>query len=756
MISSWSDDTGVPGDGITSDATITLTGGAESGATVRIMDGGTLLGLVTAGANGLWSITTTTLTDGSHSFRATATDAAGNQSGASSALVLTIDTTAPGAPVISSWSEDTGVPGDGITSDATITLTGSAEVGANVAIFDDTTLLGTVTAGVNGSWSYTTPVLSEGSHSFRATATDAAGNQSGASSALVLTIDTAAPAAPVISSWGDDTGVPGDGITSDATITLTGGAESGATVRIMDGGALFGLVTAGANGLWSFTTATLTDRSYSFRATATDAAGNQSVASSALVVMIDTAVPGAPVISSWGDDTGIKGDLLTSDSTIALTGRAESGSTVQVMDGQVVIGKVTVNAQGNWAFTTPPLSHGDHSITATAIDAAGNPSSPSAILALKVDTVAPAMPVITSWGDNTANPLDGITADTTIALSGEAEALSAVSIFNGEDLVATVTASASGQWSFTTAPLPDGQHSFTVKATDAAGNQSVASAVLAVTIDTVAPGSPVISTFGDDTGIQGDALTYDITITLSGSSEPGSTVFVFDGVNFLGTATANRDGAWSYTTTALADGVHVFSAKATDAAGNQSGSSQGFSVRIDSAAPAAPSTPTVSATLNAEGFWVEGVAEAGALVSVARGGNIIGSQQLASGQTAYSIPVPLAQETVNLLDVTATDAAGNVSTATRVTVTEVSSLPVIFTVTSESDADSGLYHRGTLRWAINQANASAGTDIIRFNIPGGGVRTITPATALPVLAGGITIDGYSQPGASANTANIDG
>jgi parallel beta-helix repeat protein len=281
------------------------------------------------------------------------------------------------------------------------------------------------------------------------------------------------------------------------------------------------------------------------------------------------------------------------------------------------------------------------------------------------------------------------------------------------------------------------------------------SSALVVTIDTAAPGAPVISTFGDDTGVQGDALTYDTTITLSGSSEPNSMVSVFDGATLLGTAVANRDGAWSYTTIALPDGVHVFSAKATDAAGNQSGSSQGFSVRIDSVAPAAPSTPTVSATLNAEGFWVEGVAEAGALVIVARGNSVLGSQQLAPGQTAYSIPVPLAQETVNLLDVTATDAAGNVSVATRVTVTEVPSLPVIFTVTSESDADSGLYHRGTLRWAINQANASAGTDIIRFNIPGGGVRTITPATALPVLEGGITIDGYSQPGASANTANID-
>ncbi len=54
---------------------------------------------------------------------------------------------------------------------------------------------------------------------------------------------------------------------------------------------------------------------------------------------------------------------------------------------------------------------------------------------------------------------------------------------------------------------------------------------------------------------------------------------------------------------------------------------------------------------------------------------------------------------------------------------------------------------GSLRWAINQANASIGYDIIEFNIPGGGVQTIIPTSALfPPIIDPVHIDGYSQPG----------
>ena len=63
-------------------------------------------------------------------------------------------------------------------------------------------------------------------------------------------------------------------------------------------------------------------------------------------------------------------------------------------------------------------------------------------------------------------------------------------------------------------------------------------------------------------------------------------------------------------------------------------------------------------------------------------------------------------------------------------------------------ADSGA---GSLRQAITDANGNGGADVINFNIVGAGVHTITPATPLPPITDAVTIDGYSQPGASANS-----
>ena len=69
-----------------------------------------------------------------------------------------------------------------------------------------------------------------------------------------------------------------------------------------------------------------------------------------------------------------------------------------------------------------------------------------------------------------------------------------------------------------------------------------------------------------------------------------------------------------------------------------------------------------------------------------------------------------------------------------------------YTVTSTGDSGAG-----SLRQAILDANANAGADTIAFNIPGAGVHTIAPLTALPPITDPVTIDGYSQPGASVNT-----
>ncbi|MFQ5607639.1 MAG: hypothetical protein ACE5GA_06810, partial [Candidatus Zixiibacteriota bacterium] len=66
-----------------------------------------------------------------------------------------------------------------------------------------------------------------------------------------------------------------------------------------------------------------------------------------------------------------------------------------------------------------------------------------------------------------------------------------------------------------------------------------------------------------------------------------------------------------------------------------------------------------------------------------------------------------------------------------------------YTVVNTTDAGSG-----SLRQAIADANANPGSDLIHFNIPGGGVHTIQPLTPLPTITDPVTIDGYTQAGAS--------
>ncbi len=133
-----------------------------------------------------------------------------------------------------------------------------------------------------GAWSYTTAALSNGTHSLTATATDAAGNTGVASTALSVTVDTAAPVAPTIASFSNDSGTVGDHITNDNTLTLTGTAEANATVKVYDGATLLGTATSNGTGDWSYTTGTLNNGAHSLTATATDAAGNTGVASTAL------------------------------------------------------------------------------------------------------------------------------------------------------------------------------------------------------------------------------------------------------------------------------------------------------------------------------------------------------------------------------------------------------------------------------------------------------------------------------------------
>ncbi|WP_368045425.1 Ig-like domain-containing protein [Pseudoroseomonas cervicalis] len=292
-------DSGITGDGRTRDTTPTLSGSAEPNSSVTILVDGVADGVALADGAGLWSHTLLTpLADGPHSLTATATDAQNNVSAPSAPLLLTIDTAAPGAPLLAlDPGSDSGTAGDGLTRDTTPTLSGSAEPNSSITLQRDGVTVASLTADGSGLWSWTEPTpLADGVYSYTATATDAAGNVSASSAALGVTIDTTAPAAPLVTlDPGSDSGAAGDGLTRDTTPTLSGSAEPNSSVTLQRDGVTVASLTADGGGLWSWTEPTpLADGVYSYTATATDAAGNVSAGSAALGVTIDTTAPAAP------------------------------------------------------------------------------------------------------------------------------------------------------------------------------------------------------------------------------------------------------------------------------------------------------------------------------------------------------------------------------------------------------------------------------------------------------------------------------
>jgi hypothetical protein len=277
-------------------------------------------------------------------------------------------------------------------------------------------------------------------------------------------------------------------------------------------------------------------------------------------VTVDTVAPTAPVIT---------GDAIVNTNEIMLTGTAvdqgiaEAGDLIKIYDGPTLVGTTTTNATGAWTYTTGPLPAGAHAFAVTVTDVAGNVSGGS-----NVDPViGPAAPTIASFSPD-SHIVGGINLANILTLTGSAEANSKVNVFDGTANIGSATTNGSGAWSFVTAPLANGSHTFTATDTDSTGT-SAASAGLHVTVD--APALTVAFTY---------LQNWNGTVALAGTAEAESTIAIYDGSNSapLGTVTAGSNGFWSFTSVEPASNtVHNFTATAMDAAGN-TGASSGVAV----------------------------------------------------------------------------------------------------------------------------------------------------------------------------------
>ncbi|WP_228262449.1 Ig-like domain-containing protein, partial [Acinetobacter baumannii] len=549
-----------------------ITGTAEPGSTVTVTYPNGDTATVVAGPDGSWSVPNPGLNDGDE-VEAIATDPAGNPSLPGTAIVDAVGPNTDGvnftvdsvtADNVINASEASGnvtvtgvlknVPADAANTVVTVVINGQTYT----ATVDSTA--GTWTVSVSGS---DLTADADKTIDAKVTFTDAAGNSSSVNDTHTYTVDTVAPNAPVL-----------DPI--NATDPVSGQAEPGSTVTVTYPDGTTATVVAGTDGSWSVPNPGNLVDGDTVTATATDPAGNTSLPGTGTVSADIT----APVVAL--------DDVLTNDSTPALTGTVNDPTATVVVNVDGVDYPAVNNGDGTWTLadnTLPTLADGPHTITVTATDAAGNVGNDTAVVT--IDTVAPNAPV-----------LDPINA--TDPVSGQAEPGSTVTVTYPDGTTATVVAGTDGSWSVPNpGNLVDGD-TVTATATDPAGNTSL-------------PGTGTVS--ADITApvvALDDVLTNDSTPALTGTvNDPTATVVVnVDGVDYP--AVNNGDGTWTLadnTLPTLADGPHTITVTATDAAGNVGNDTA--VVTIDTVAPNAPVLDPINAT-----DPVSGQAEPGSTVTV--------------------------------------------------------------------------------------------------------------------------------------------
>jgi len=703
----------------------TIAGTGTSAEVVSVIIDSVEVGTATVNSLGQWSFTLpTALAEGAHSVRASARDAAGNFSASSAPLSFTVDTTPPLPPLVSSP-----VAGSTLAS-GTPTYAGSSEPNSAVSVEVDGVVVGTVTTSASGQWTLLAPSpLTDGPHSIRARATDAIGNDSAPGPAVAFSVDSTAPSVPTFSA-------PSSGaFVNTGRPLLQGSADPGSVVTLRVDGTIVGTTVASSTRAFTFALpSALTEGPHQVTAQAADAVGNTSSVSASRPFTVDTVAPAAPAVSE-----------PASLATIGLTsptvrGTAEANAIVTVIIDSVVAGTAVADSAGAWSFTTAPLSEGQHSVSGTARDAAGNSSPAATQVLFTVDTTVTDTSILTGprtptnastaafsfssnkspvtfecrldgaafascsnpasftgltdgphrlevrarfsatdidasaasfvWTVDTVVPLapvvvspqpGAVLGTSTVTVSGTAEAGSTVTIIVDSGIAGTVTADASGAFSFTLpTTLADGAHTLSTRATDVADNTGPVSAVATFTVDTVAPVAPTLTQPAPNTVFNVASPSF------SGTAEAGSTVTVnVDGAS-VGTVVANSAGRWTLVPTSpLADGAHTASATSRDVAGNLSPSSSPTTFTTDTTPPAGPvvTQPTAASTTSDSTPTIQGTAEAGTTVAIEVDGVTLGTTVADAAGTFSLTPTAALGEGPHTVTARATDGAGNTSVA---------------------------------------------------------------------------------------------
>jgi Ca2+-binding RTX toxin-like protein len=580
---------------------------------------------------------------------------------------------------------------------ATQALTGVAEAGSTVTIYDNGAEIGSIAAdGTTGAWSYTIGQLADGtSHSYTDTQIDIAGNVSGLSNALAFTVDTTAPATPSLALHTDSGSLSTDKITNSGVVDVSG-LESGASWQYSTDNGTHWLNGTG-------TSLTLTgDGPKSVMVHQIDVAGNTSSDSAAFSFTLDTTTPAAPSLV-LANDTGTSPiDGVTSNPAITYTALAAGDNLLYKLDN------------GGYSTTIPTLAtdgsaDGQHTIMVEEQDVAGNTSA-VASLSFTLDTQAPAAPSLVLASDTGTSPIDGVTSNPAITYTAPAAGDTLLyKLDNGSFSATFPTLATNGS--------ADGQHTISVEEQDAAGNISAA-ASLNFTLDTTAPAAPSL-VLANDTGTSpSDKVTSNPTITYTASAAGDTLLYKLDAGSYSTTVPI-------LATNGTAEGVHTVSVEEQDAAGNI-GAAASLTFTLDTMAPAAPSLVLANDTGTSPSDKVTSNPTITYTASAA-GDTLL--YKLDAGSYSTTVPILATNGTadvVHTVSVEEKDAAGNVGAAASLTFTLDTTAPL----TAESlTNDTGVSPLDKITSNAALSGSGDPNAVVHFTVDGTAAATTATANA---------------------------
>lgn len=541
--------------------------------------------------------------------------------------------TAP-APTGLALLSDSGIAGDGITNDATPTISGTGEAGDTVTLFDGGAVVATGTVAGNGSWVVFTGALADGGHNLFAMQTDVFGDVSAPSAVLPVTIDTTAPTVQLrVLAVDQNSGptpigiaAPSDLLTSADSLTISvTGLPSDGIVVLADGVTPLSigqtLTIAELTGLQFIPTAGLIGQTSRFSYTVTDIAGNAAFGSAALGInLIST---GPDLINGLGGVEGFGENVLPPNDdefTNAIDITAVFGGGLNFFGTSY--DHLFVNNNGNITFNSGLSTFTPDEITAginnpiiapfwADVDTRGGPTVPtggnatgSNTVYYDLDTVNHVLTV--TWNDvgyfsshtDKANAFQlqlidrgggnfdivfryqaiyWTTGDVT-GSGGLGEDGAARAGYSAGDGIHAFELPQSGDQNamlglpFT--PAPDGTQGVT-------GETGVY--LFQVRNGVVVPPPPTNLALSpaSDSGVVGDNVTNVVNPIITGLGLAGNTVTLFDGDTVVGTTVVNADGTWAVTTSALTNGLHNLTATQTDTLGAISAASAPLALTIN-------------------------------------------------------------------------------------------------------------------------------------------------------------------------------